>query len=50
VAKLKMSDGSVTIGQYRASSITGLRREWNANGELAHIGFRYRDAPVAQCW
>jgi hypothetical protein len=48
--KLKMNDGSVMIGQYRRSSITGLRREWDADGNLTAVAYRYRDAPVAHCW
>jgi hypothetical protein len=45
-----MSDGATIIAQFRRSAITGFRREWNINGTLTVVGYRYRDAPVDYCW
>ncbi len=48
--KLKMSDQSTIIANFQGSTMNGLRREWDVNGNLTFIGHRYRDAPVGHCW
>ncbi len=48
--KLKMSDEASIIAQYREKVMTGYRREWNGNGTLTRVEYRYRNAPVGNCW